>query len=178
MSGGSIMNDLYLIREALPEDAPRLSEIYSYYVTDTAVSFEYAAPSAEVFGERIRSISSRYPYLVCEKNNVIVGYAYADAYSPREAYAWTVTTSIYVDADRRRQGAGALLYRALEEELHRRGIVNLLAGVAYLDDEDEYLTHDSYKFHLKEGYTKVAHMRAVGKKFDRWYDLLWLHKRI
>ena len=42
----------------------------------------------------------------------------------------------------------------------------------------EYLTHDSSKFHICKGYTQVAHMKAVGKKFDRWYDLLWYQKRL
>ena len=56
--------------------------------------------------------------------------------------------------------------------------MNLLAGVGYCEKEDEYLSHDSYKYHLKEGYTLVAQMKGVGKKFDRWYDLLWLQKKL
>ena len=78
----------------------------------------------------------------------------------------------------RRQGAGSLLYRELEGRLRDQGIVNLLAGVGYCEEEDEYLSHDSYKYHLKEGYTLVAQMKGVGKKFDRWYDLLWLQKKL
>ena len=166
------------IRSVKVEDAKRLVEIYSYYITDTAVSFEYAVPSVEEFAHRIKKISDRYPYLVCLSGEKIIGYVYAGSYSPREAYNWTVTTSIYIDKEHRRAGAGSLLYRSLEEELKKRGIVNLLAGVAYCDPEDEYLTHDSCKFHLKEGYTEVAHMKAVGKKFDKWYDLLWYQKRL
>ncbi len=69
-------------------------------------------------------------------------------------------------------------HQALEEELKIRGIINLLAGVAYIDEEDEYLSHDSYKFHLREGYSEVAHMVSVGKKFDRWYDLMWFQKKV
>ena len=85
-------------------------------------------------------------------------------------------TSIYIDKDCRRQGVGALLYRELEKRLKVKGIVNLLAGIAYIENEDEYLTHDSIKFHTKEGYIEVANMKAVGKKFDRWYDLIWMQK--
>ena len=109
---------------------------------------------------------------------MIVGYTYAGSYSTREAYSWTVTTSIYVDKDCRRQGIGSLLYAELEKRLKEQGIVNLLAGIAYCDKEDEYLTHDSCKFHKREGYCEVAHMDSVGKKFDRWYDLLWMQKKI
>jgi len=166
------------VREAKPEDAKRLLEIYSHYVKNTAVSFEYETPTQEEFEERIRKISRVYPYLVCVKDGEILGYVYAGRYNPREAYSWTVTTSIYVDKDIRRQGVGRFLYAELEKRLKERGIINLLAGVAHADKEDEYLTHDSLRFHLKEGYEKVAQFKTVGKKFDRWYDLLWLQKKI
>ena len=89
-----------------------------------------------------------------------------------------MTTSIYIDREYRRQGIGTLLYRELENKLREQGIVNLLAGIAYCEAEDEYLTHDSCEFHSKEGYEKVARMITVGKKFDRWYDLVWMQKKL
>ena len=168
----------YIIRDAVPEDAQRLVEIYSYYVEDTAVSFEYDVPTVEDFTGRINTISAGYPYLVCEKDGYVVGYVYASTYSGRAAYAWTVTTSIYIDREYRRQGIGTLLYRELENKLREQGIVNLLAGIAYCEEEDEYLTHDSCEFHSKEGYEEVARMITVGKKFDRWYDLVWMQKKL
>ena len=166
------------IREVQINDASRLAEIYSYYVKNTAVSFEYVVPTADEFERRIKHTTEKYPYLVCVDDGKVVGYAYAGAYSARQAYDWTATTSIYVDMEYRRNGIGTLLYDELEKRLKEQGIVNLLAGVASCDVEDEYLTHDSSKFHMSKGYTQVAHMKAVGKKFDRWYDLLWYQKRL
>ena len=75
-------------------------------------------------------------------------------------------------------GVGSLLYKELENRLKKMGIVNLLAGVAFCEKEDEYLTHASPNFHLSQGYTEVAHMKGVGKKFDRWYDLKWFQKEL
>lgn len=173
-----ILMNKYMIREVKLEDAERLAEIYSYYVQNTAISFEYDAPSASEFENRIRNTTAKYPYLVCEKNGYVVGYSYASAYSVRSAYAWTATSSIYVDKDYRRQGIGSMLYNELEKRLREQGIVNLLAGAAYCEKEDEYLTHDSYKFHTIRGYEKVAHLKTIGKKFDRWYDLIWMQKKL
>ena len=172
------MNSNLIIRDTKIQDAKSLVEIYAPYVKNTAVSFEYKVPSVEEFEERIRHITEKYPYIVCLKNDTIVGYAYASAYSSREAYAWTATSSIYIDKDFRRQGAGSLLYKELEDRLRKLGIVNLLAGVAYTEAEDKYLTKDSYNFHIKMGYEKVAHMKGIGKKFDHWYDLIWLQKKL
>ena len=70
------------------------------------------------------------------------------------------------------------MYKALEDKLREQGIVNVLAGAAYCEPEDEYLTHDSKEFHIHQGYSLVAHMKEVGRKFDRWYDLLWLQKKL
>lgn len=172
------MNNELKIREATLDDAERLVEIYAPYITETAVSFEYDVPTVDEFKGRIKNIKEKYPYLVCEKDGEVVGYVYASAYSKREAYDWTVATSIYVDKNCRRMGVGSLLYKQLEERLKRMGIENLLAGVAYCEREDEYLTKDSYKFHLREGYVMAGQLKDVGKKFDRYYDLLWMQKKI
>ena len=172
------MDNTLTIREVRVEDAERLVEIYAHYVLNTAVSFEYEVPSVEEFTNRIQKISAKYPYLVCMDQDKVIGYAYAGAYSVREAYSWTATTSIYIDKEYRRKGAGKMLYAVLEERLRERGIVNLLAGVAYAEEEDEYLSHDSLHFHQKMGYIQVARMMTIGKKYDRWYDLLWLQKKL
>lgn len=172
------MNVQLKIREATLDDAARLVEIYAPYITETAVSFEYDVPTVDEFKGRIKNITEKYPYLVCEKDGGVVGYVYASAYSKREAYDWTVATSIYVEKNCRRRGVGSLLYKQLEERLKKMGIENLLAGVAYCEREDEYLTKDSYKFHLREGYVMAGQLKDVGKKFDRYYDLLWMQKKI
>ena len=52
------------IRNAVPGDAPRLAEIYRYYVEHTAITFEYVPPSAEEFSARMADTMRRYPYLV------------------------------------------------------------------------------------------------------------------
>ena len=166
------------IRDVQIEDAERLVEIYSHYVLNTAVSFEYEVPSVEEFRRRIEKITSKYPYLVSLKDGKIVGYVYAGEYSSRKAYSWTAAMSIFVDKDYRRQKIGSAMYEAIEPKLKEMGIVNLLAGTAYCESEDEYLTHDSCIFHESRGYIEAAHFKNIGRKFDRWYDLKWYQKSI
>ncbi|MCR5121513.1 MAG: GNAT family N-acetyltransferase [Ruminococcus sp.] len=166
------------IREVRLSDAARLAEIYSHYVLNTAVSFEYEAPSAAEFESRIAKVTAKFPYLVCEKDGAAVGYAYAGEYLPRKAYSWSAASSIYVHKDFRRQGIGTMLYAELQKRLREMGIVDLVAGSAYTDDEDEYLTHGSYDFHTKMGFSECARFRGIGKKFGRWYDLVRLQKKL
>lgn len=41
------------IRDANLDDAGRILEIYDYYVSNTAITFEYTAPSADVFSKDV-----------------------------------------------------------------------------------------------------------------------------
>ena len=43
-----------VVRNARAEDAQALLDIYSYYVKNTAISFEYEVPSLEEFKDRMR----------------------------------------------------------------------------------------------------------------------------
>ena len=114
------------IREVQISDAPRLSEIYSFYVKNTAVSFEYVVPAADEFEKRIKNTTEKYPYLVCVDDGKVVGYAYAGAYSTRQAYDWTATTSIYVDKEYRRKGMWFVEYRTKNSANYFRLIIRRL----------------------------------------------------
>ena len=57
------------------DDAKKLLDIYGYYVTNIAVSFEYEIPSEEDFCGRIENTLKKYPYLGAEEDGKIVGYA-------------------------------------------------------------------------------------------------------
>ena len=166
------------IRMAQAEDAQSLLNIYAPYVENTAISFEYEVPTVEEFAERIKKTLTRYPYLVAEINEEIVGYAYAGPFHSRKAYSWGVETSIYIRQDRKRKGIGRALHSALEELLKKQNILNMNACIAYPAEEDEYLTRDSVKFHEQLGYRMVGRFYQCGYKFDRWYDIVWMEKLI
>lgn len=162
----------------VPEDAAALLSIYAPYVEKTAVTFEYDVPSEEAFSQRMETISARYPYLVAEADGRVVGYAYASTFKDRAAYQWSVETSIYVATTERGRGIGRQLHEALERALRSQGILNMNACISYIEPEDEYLTLDSVRFHQHLGYQKVAHFHQCGKKFGRWYDMIWMEKII
>ncbi len=166
------------IRSAVPDDAERLLDIYAYYVTDTAITFEYEVPSAEEFRCRIKNTLKRYPYLVLEDGGVILGYAYAGVFKDRAAYDRSCEMTIYLRRDSRRRGYGKLLYGALEERLKAQGILNLYACIGDPIEEDEYLIRDSEMFHRSLGYVKVGEFHKCGYKFGRWYNMIWMEKFI
>lgn len=166
------------IRNAELEDAKRLVEIYDYYVSNTAVSFEYVTPSLEEFQGRMRTFTKRYPYLVIEKDGVIEGYAYASAFHSRAAFDWCCEVTIYLNRNVQKCGLGRMLYEALEKELKKLGVLNLYASIAYPIVEDEYLTTNSADFHAHLGYEKIGEFHKCGYKFGNWYHMIWMEKFI
>ena len=92
------------IRLATKEDAKRIREIYSYYVNETAITFDYDVPSINYFEDSIEKINNEFSYLVLEDDNNIIGYSYAVMYKPRLAYRHSVEVTIYLDKDEKGHG--------------------------------------------------------------------------
>ena len=169
---------MIIIRGAAAEDAEEILGIYSWYVKNTAISFEYEVPTLEEFRGRIEKTLQCYPYLTAEEDGRIVGYTYAGPFSARLAYSWSAETTIYVDHKLRKQGIGRKLYEALEEELRKMGIRNLYARIGYPETEDEYLTRNSARFHEHMGFRLIGEYHQCGYKFGRWYNAVNMEKII
>ncbi len=168
----------YTIRYATADDAEALREIYSYYVLNTAISFEYTVPSIDEFRGRISETLKKYPYLVLESQGAVVGYAYAGPFKTREAYKYSVETTIYLKNGLQKKGFGKALIETLEKELSLMGYTNANACIAYTQAEDEYLNNNSMQFHEHMKYTFVGRFNKCAYKFDRWYDMIWMEKII
>lgn len=166
------------IRDAVLEDSGELLDIYEYYVRDTAVSFEVTMPSQDEFRTRIEDISASFPYLILEEDGRIEGYAYARPFVGREAYSHSCETTIYLRNGSQKRGFGKALYEALEERLKKMGIINLYACIGIPDKDDEYLTTNSADFHEHMGYKTVGVFHNCGRKFGRWYSMIWMEKII
>jgi phosphinothricin acetyltransferase len=154
------------IRLATAGDAKAIADIYAPFVRDTIVSFELDAPDAVQMRERIERTLVRFPWLVCERDGIVAGYAYASGHRERLAYQWSVDVSCYVHADFRRRGIGAALYRARLEILRRQGFFNAYAGIA-LPNEPSVRLHESV------GFRPIGVYAGVGYKLGAWRDVGW-----
>lgn len=174
-----MITDSVTIRMATPDDAPVLQAIYAPYVENTAITFEYTAPTVEEFRGRIERTLREYPYLVAEMDGRIVGYTYAGAFHSRDAYRHSVETSLYVAGDAQGRGIGPMLYGALEKELLKQNVYILYACVTCTDRADDtHLTDRSIRFHKRMGYRVTGTHDLCGYKFNKWYSIIWLEKLI
>ena len=158
------------IRLATPKDSSSLLKIYSEYI-NTPITFECTLPCTAAFSERIREITSFYPYLVCEKADKIIGYAYAHRQMERQAYNWNAELSVYIDSDFTSIGIGKKLYLILMEILKLQGIKTVYAGITLPNVKSEGL-------HKSLGFRQIGIYQSTGYKCGKWHDVAWFEKAL
>ena len=154
------------IRKATASDSTAILHIYAPYIENTSFTFETEVPSTEAFAERIESYLENWPWLVCEIDGAIAGYAYASKYRERTGYQWCVECSVYVHDDFMRHGVARALYTALIEIVKLQEYRNLYA-VINLPNERSVALHESM------GFRHVADYKNVGYKLGRWKTVGW-----
>jgi len=159
------------IRLATEADSASILEIYAPFITDTVITFEYEVPTVADFGKRITNIQKKYPWLICEVNDSVVGYAYASEYMQRKAYDWSVDFTIYIKPQYHRKKIGKALYFALFELLILQGYYNAYAGITLPNIKSESLHHSF-------GFKPIGVYQNVGYKFGNWHDVKWFQLKI
>ena len=154
------------IRLASAADAPQIYEIYRPIVRDTAISFERVAPAPDEIAARISKTLEQYPWLVCDINRRIAGYAYASLFRSRPAYQWTVETTVYVHTKHQRRGIARALYASLAAILREQGCCNAI-GVIALPNPGSVRAHEA------AGFRKIGVIENAGYKLGKWHDTGW-----
>ncbi|MGY1601800.1 N-acetyltransferase family protein [Geodermatophilus sp. SYSU D00815] len=162
---------MHVIRDATAADAAACAAVYAPYVTDTAITFEYEAPSAREMAGRIARAQERHAWLVLEDGARVVGFAYGGTWNERAAYRWACAVSVYLEPGRRRTGAGRALYEALFARLAQRGYRTAVAGITLPNPASEGL-------HRSAGFEPVGTYRDIGWKLGRWHDVAWAQKTL
>ena len=111
-------------------------------------------------------VLAAHPWLVCEYEDRVVGYAYASRHHERAAYQWSVDTSVYIHSDFRRHGVGQALYTSLFRVLVAQGFYNAYAGIT-LPNAGSVGLHESV------GFKPLCVYRRVGYKQGAWHDVGW-----
>lgn len=150
------------IRLATEADAPAVAELYNWYVRHSTATFQYAPATVEEMRANIAGVLAGAPFLMAETaSGRLAGYACAHPYHAREAYAWSVETTIYCSPDFVGQGVGRRLYAPLLALLREQGYCRAAALLARPNPESE-------AFHRAMGFRKVGCEPQAGFKFGRW----------
>jgi L-amino acid N-acyltransferase YncA len=163
------------IRDAVESDMPVLRDLYNALIPTTTVAW---TESRQTLRERRawfrRQQRFGYPVLVAEVVNDLVGFAAYGSFRGSgkwPGYRHTVEHTIHVRQDLRGRGIGRGLLEALIDRARNTDVHVMVAAI----DRGNL---DSIAFHERLGFSTVATMPEVGRKFDRWLDLVLMQRII
>ena len=160
-----------MIRMATVDDAEGMLDIYAPFILNSGVTQETEVPSVKEFQQRIISNLAERPWLVCEINNEIAGYAYAGKHRDRKGYQWCTEPSVYISEKYYGFGIAHALYSALFDILRIQGYVNAYAVITLPNER-------SVAFHKKFGFDHLTIYRKIGYKLGQWHDVGWMQYEI
>jgi L-amino acid N-acyltransferase YncA len=152
-----------LVRAADSADAERVCAIYNAALAERGSTFETEPRVAGDFDGRIEA--GRFPLLVAETNDEVIGWASLASYSDRPCYAGIGECSVYVAAEARGRGAGTALVEALAAEAERNGFHKML-GKLFTDNVA------SIRLCERCGFRTVGLHQRHGQLDGSWRDVL------
>jgi phosphinothricin acetyltransferase len=107
--------------------------------------------------------------MVAVEADQVLGFTSFGDFRAWPCYRYTVEHTVHVRSDQRGRGLGSQLLQALIPRAQALGKHVLVAGI----DADNAV---SLQLHQSMGFERVAHFRQVGRKFDRWLDLVFMQR--
>jgi len=162
------------VRRATLDDAAGINAVYNPFILGSPATFEtdpISEESRRAWLDRLLA-DRRHPVFVAETpEGVICGFANAAPFDSRPAYGTSVKTSVFVAPSGAGKGVGRALYQALfgalaDAEVHRAYALIVAPNPA------------SVALHEAFGFTHVSTLNEVGRKFGRYYDVMWFEKRL
>jgi L-amino acid N-acyltransferase YncA len=155
------------IRFAIDDDAPAIAEIYNYEVENETSTFDLVPRTLADQRQWQAARSGAFAVIVAELDGVIAGFGALSPYKERAAYRASVEDSVYVRRDMGRRGIGQALLRQLLGTAKDGGFHTVLARIA-TDNEASIALHQAL------GFDVVGIEKQVGRKFNRWLDVMLL----
>ena len=159
------------IRTATVTDAAAIAEIYNQGIEDRIATYETRRRSEEDQRAWLQAIAGRYPAVVAQIHDEIIGWAGAGPYRDRECYRGIGEFSMYVHRDWRRRGVGDLLLADLISEAERLGLWKLLSRIFPFNEASLALC-------LKHGFREVGVYEKHARLDGEWLDVVIVERLI
>jgi phosphinothricin acetyltransferase len=159
------------VRPANEQDVPAINEIHGHYALTTAISFDVEPWSVEQRACWLLDHPPHGPHraVVAVSDDVVVGWASTSPFASKVCYSTSVECSVLVRHGCTSRGVGTAMYRYLFDALAGEDIHRMYAGVTLPNDA-------SIALHERFGFVQVAYYREVGRKFDRYHDVVWFER--
>ncbi len=148
---------------------PKVREIYNYYIQNSTATFHIQPLTLGEMRQLVFYNDPRFKTFVIFDHDQLCGYCILARYREREAYSITAGATLYLKPGFTGKGIGSEALRFLEKLARQKGFHSLIGGICGENTA-------SIKLFEKNGYTKCAHYKEVGKKFGRLLDVVHFQK--
>jgi phosphinothricin acetyltransferase len=155
-------------RAASPKDAEAIARIYNEGIEERIATFETRPRTA---GEIRAWFDGEHPVVVVEEEGIVISFANASAYSPRECYSGVAEFSVYTASESRGRGAGTLAMGALISAAEKAGFWKLVSRV-FVENEP------SRKLLLSLGFREVGVHEKHARLDGVWRDVVVVERLI
>lgn len=159
------------LRLATIDDAEAIRTIYNLEVTTSTVTFDLVPRTLEEQRAWQAKRSGVHAVVVAEDGDEVVGFGSLSPWRDRPAYSTTVEDSIYIRRDRHGQGVGKALLTELVETATAHGFHACMARIVGGHEA-------SIALHRSCGFEIVGTEREVGRKFNRWLDVILMERML
>ena len=154
-----------MIRQAVENDLCQILEIYNDAILNTTAIYTYNVQTLEDRTLWFRKKNEdKFPVLVSEENNKVIGFATFGSFRAWPAYKYTIEHSVYVHNGYRHHGVGTALIKEIIRIADERKFATIVAGI-------DAFNENSLKLHRKLGFEYAGTIRRAGFKFGKWLDL-------
>lgn len=152
-----------------PADAAHAAgilEIYNQAVTASTDTFDLVPRTLDQQLSWLADHAGAHPAVVAvDSAGTVLGFGSLSPYRPRPAYATTVEDSVYVAEAARGRGIGKALLAELIRVGREHGFHSVIGRIVGHNEV-------SIGLHRACGFTEVGVEREVGRKFNRWLDVV------
>jgi len=161
-----------MIRPARTTDAQAICAIWNPVIRDSIATFNSIEKTpADVITMIRDKIATGYAFLVAEQGDALLGFATYGQFRGGIGYRHTGEHTIILDPAAKGQGLGRALMAGICDHARATGMHSLWAGVSAENTQ-------GVTFHDRLGFDTIARLPQVGRKFERWHDLVLMQKRL
>ncbi|HOC77339.1 MAG TPA: N-acetyltransferase family protein [Methanofastidiosum sp.] len=146
-------------------------DIFNHYIENGFAAYPDNKLPYE-FYDMFLIITKGYPAVVIKSDkNEVIGFGFIHSYSPFSVFKETAEISYFIKEESTGQGIGKKTLDYIESEAKKLNISSILASISSINE-------GSINFHKKNGFVECGRFVKIGKKFDRYFDVVWMQKML
>lgn len=158
------------IRAARPQDAAAICEIWNPVIRSTLITFNAVEKTEADITALIAEKGDGFLVWVDAKD-APQGFVFYGQFRGGVGYRHTVEHTIILGDAARGSGAGRALMTAIGAHAKAAGMHSMWGGISAANP-------GAVTFHERVGFTQIARLPQVGRKFDQWIDLILMQKML